>query len=74
MNGDKSRPRQIGAGGRDATIEIPFGKADSDRRNSRKRLTLEVRPRDDMQLVRTQTVILRPGEQTSVNVNFPTDG
>jgi len=73
LNGDRSRPHQIGAGGEDARIEIPFGNADSDRRNSRKRLTLEIRPRNDMQVVREQTVTLRPGKQTSVNVNFPTE-
>lgn len=73
LNGDRSRPHRIGADGEGATLEIPFGKADSDRRTSRRRLTLEIRPRDDMQLVRRHTVTLRPGEQTSVNVNFPVD-
>ncbi len=73
LNGDRSEPRRIGANGDEATLEIPFDKADSNRRSSRKRVTLEIRPRDDMQMVREQTVTLRPGEQTSVNVNFPPD-
>lgn len=71
LNGNKSRSFKIGAGGENSEIRIPFGTVDSNRNRSRKRLTIEVRPRDDMTLVRRQTLELRPGEQTSVNVNFP---
>ena len=73
LNGNKSRPFQIGANGANARIRVPFGKADSDGRTSKKTLTLEVRARDNLKLVRRQEVKLRPGERTSVNINFPTD-
>jgi serine/threonine-protein kinase len=73
LNGDKSQPYQVGANGRDARIPVSFGEADSDGASSRKQLTLEIRPRSDLQIVRQQTVTLRPGERTSVNVQFPSE-
>lgn len=70
LDGDRSKSYPIGAGGQNASIRVPFGRADSDRNSSRKRLTLEILPRDNLQLKRQHSVVLRPGEETSINVNF----
>ena len=70
LDGNRSEPYPIGADGNNASIRIPFGRADSDRGSSRMRLRLEIRPRDNLQLKRQHSVVLRPGEQTSISVNF----
>lgn len=70
LNGKRSNPVKIGAHGNDARLRIPFGKADAPGSRTRQQVALEVRPRDNMQLVRRQTVTVRPGDSTSLTVNF----
>ncbi|MFB6265097.1 MAG: serine/threonine-protein kinase [Bradymonadaceae bacterium] len=70
LGGDTSNPYEIGASGESNRISIPFGRATSSGKNSRKTVELEIRPRDNLQLVHRQTVTLRPGETASVSVDF----
>jgi len=74
VDGDRNRAHRLDSGRRQVRIQFPFGKADADRTDTRRETTLEVRAQHDFELVRTQTVELRPGETTAVNINFPRDG
>jgi len=74
VDGDRNRPHRTGTDSRRVRIEVPFGDADTGRSEIRRETTLEVRAQHDFELVRRQSVDLRPGEETSVKVNFPRDG
>lgn len=65
---DDPQPQPIGAFGNNASLRIPFGKAET--MQSEKDVRLRVAPRHDLQQSRHQVVSLRPGVQTTVNVNF----
>ncbi|MFU8802774.1 MAG: serine/threonine protein kinase [Bradymonadaceae bacterium] len=65
---DDPQAQPIGAFGKSAMLRVRFGKADT--MQSEKEVRLRVAPRHDLQQSRTQVVSLRPGIQTTVNVNF----
>jgi serine/threonine-protein kinase len=73
LDGDTSKPYPIGSDGKNAQIRIPFGEVESDRRTSRREVTLEVRPRENLQIVRRRTVSVRPGERATVRITFPSN-
>ena len=73
LDGDTSKPYPIGSDGKNAQIRIPFGEVESDRRTSRREVNLEVRPRENLQVVRRRTVSVRPGERATVRITFPSN-
>lgn len=60
--------RRIQARGKNATFTIPFGKADKDA--SKKRITIRVASAEDMGHPKIQTLWVKPGQLTTINVNF----
>ncbi len=62
--------KRISAGGKNATFSIPFGP--SDKIGSKKRVTIRVASAQDMGHPKVQRVLVKPGQLTTMNVNFQT--
>ncbi len=65
---EKQNFKRISPGGKNATFSVPFGA--SDRIGSKKRITIRVASTQDMGHPKVQRVLVKPGQLTTINVNF----
>lgn len=70
LNND-AQPLPVQAGPQGTVLRIPFGPADKS--PSEQTVNLRIAPRHDLQQSRRQTVNVRPGAHTNVNINFTSE-